>query len=140
MTARIVRKGVDDLEPELAIELWRLEAVGCNHHLKTPPSARLRLRQFEQTSTNPLTALPLMHPDLTNLTAPAPRMPAESSDELALGIATEHSQSQRVDDPGRLGVELVKPMLENVDLCQRRIRTHDQFLSRHRFVHCPNTK
>jgi 2-oxo-4-hydroxy-4-carboxy--5-ureidoimidazoline (OHCU) decarboxylase len=80
MATRIVRKAVDDFEPQLAIEPWRLEAVSCEHHLKTTAAARLCFRQFEQTSTNPPPALLLMHPDLANLAAPAPGVPAESSD------------------------------------------------------------
>jgi len=107
MTSRIVRKDVDDLESQLAIEPWRLEAVGCEHNLKTTPAPRLRLRQFEKTTPDPLPAILLMHPDLTNLAAPAPCVPAEPSDYLTLSIATENSNTQRIVDSSRLGVELV---------------------------------
>ena len=107
MTTRIVWKAVDDLEPQLAIELWRLEAVGCEHNLKTTPAPRLRLRQFEKTMPDPLSAMLLVHPDLTNLAAPAPCVPAEPGDYLILSIATENSNTQRIVDSSRLGVELV---------------------------------
>lgn len=107
MTTRMVRKAVDDLEPQLAIELWRLEAVGCEHNLKTTPAPRLRLRQFEKTTPDPLPAMLLVHPDLTNLAAPAPCVAAEPSDYLTLGIATKNSNTQRIVDSSRLGVELV---------------------------------
>src|SRR5436190_1947936 len=117
MTAGIVREAADDLETQLAVELWRLEAVGCEHHLKTTPAPRFRLRQFEKTTTNPLPAMRLVHPDLTNLAAPAPGVPAESGDDFTLSIATEDRHTHRVDDPGGLGVELVQTLLEKVDLC-----------------------
>ena len=107
MTARIVRKAVDDLEPQLAIELWRLETVGCEHNLKTTPAPRLRLSQFEKTTPGSLPAMLLVHPDLTNLAASAPCVPAEPSDHLTLSIATENSNTQRIVDSSRLGVELV---------------------------------
>jgi len=117
MTTRIVRKAVDDLEPQLAIELWRLEAVGCEHNLKTTPAPRLRLHQFEKTTPDPLPAMLLVHPNLTNLAAPAPGVPAEPGDDLTLSIATENSDPQRIDDSSHLGVELVQTVLEKVDLC-----------------------
>jgi len=93
MTTRIVRQGVDDLEPQLPIELRRLEAVGGEDNLKTPPAAGFPLRQFEKTSTHTLAAMLFIHPNLANLTAPAPGMPAEPRDKLAPGIATRHRQS-----------------------------------------------
>ena len=58
-------------------------------------------------------------------------MPAEPGDYLTQSIATENSHTQRVDDPSRLGVELVQTVLEKFDLCRRRIRSHDQLWSRH---------
>ena len=139
MTTRIVRQAVNDLEPELAIELWRLEAVGGEHNLKTPPAPGLHLRQFEKTTPDPLPAIPLVYPDLTNLAAATPCVPAEAGDDLTLSIATENSKTQRIDDPGRLGVELVQTVLEKVDLCWRRIRSHDQLWSRHSVLRCPDT-
>src|SRR4029453_12219112 len=132
ITTGIVRKAVDDLEPQLAIELWRLEAMGCEHNLEATPAPRLRLRQFEKPTTNPLPAMILVHPDLTNLAAPAPGVPAEPGDYLTLSIATENSKTQRVDDPSRLRVELVQTMLEKVDVCRRRIHSHDHLWNRHR--------
>jgi len=117
MTTGIVRKAVDDLEPQLAIELWRLEAMGGEHNLKTTPAPRLRLHQFEQTTPDPLPAMLLVHPDLTNLAAPAPCVPAEPGDYLTLSIATENSNTQCIDDSSHLGVELVQTVLEKVDLC-----------------------
>lgn len=107
MTTRVVRKAVEDLEPELAIELRRLEAVGREHNLRAAPAPRLRLRQFEKTTPDPLPAMLLVHPDLTNLAAATPRVPAEAGDDLTLSIASEDSNAQRVVDPRRLGVELV---------------------------------
>ena len=107
MTTRIVWKAADDLEPQLAIELWRLEAVGCEHNLKTTPAPRLRLGRFEKTTPDSLPSMFLVHPDLTNLAAPAPCVPAEPSDYLTLSIATENSNTQRIDDSSRLGVEFV---------------------------------
>ena len=96
MTTGIVRKAVDDLETQLAIELWRLETVGCEHNLKTTPAPRLLLRQFEKTTTNSLPAMLLVHPDLPNVAAPAPGVPAESGDDLTPSIATENGNTQRV--------------------------------------------
>ena len=107
MTARIVRKAVDDLEPQLAIELWRLEAVGCEHDLKTTPAPRLRLGRFEKTTPDPLPAMLLVDPHLTNLAAPAPCVPAEPGDYFTLSIATENSNTQHIVDSSRLGIELV---------------------------------
>ena len=117
MTTRIVRKAVDDLEPQLAIELWRLEAVGCEHNLKTTPAPRLRLHHFEKTTPDPLPAMILMHPDLTNLAAPGPRVTAEPGGYLTLSIATENRNTRRIIDSGRLSVELVQAVLQKVDLC-----------------------
>ena len=102
MTTGIVRKAADDLEPQHPIELRRLEAVGREHHLKTTAAPRLRFRQFEKTTTNALPAMLLVHPDLTNLATASPCMPAEPGDHLTLGIATEHRNTQRIDDPSRL--------------------------------------
>jgi hypothetical protein len=107
ITARIVRKAFDDLEAQLAIELWRLEAVGCEHNLKTTPAPRLRFSQFEKTTPDSLPAMLLVHPDLTNLAAPAPCVSAEPSNNLTLSIATENGNTQRIVDSSRLGVELV---------------------------------
>ena len=123
MTTGIVRKAGDDLESHLAIELWRLEAVSGEHHLKTTPSPRLRLRHCEKTSAHPLAAMLLVHPDLTDLAAPAPGVPAESGDDLTLSIATENRNTQRVDDASGLGVELVQTVLEKVDFRQGRIES-----------------
>jgi hypothetical protein len=117
MAGRIVRNSVDDLEPELAIELWRLEAERCEHNLKTTPAPRLRFHQFEKTTADPLPAMLLVHPDLANLAAPAPCVPADPGDYLTLSIATENSNSQRIVDSSHLGVELVQTVLEKVDLC-----------------------
>jgi hypothetical protein len=139
MTTRIVRKAVNDLEPQLAIKPWRLKAVGCEHNLKTPPAPCLHLRQFEETTPDSLPAMPLVYPDLPNLAAAAPCVPAEAGDDLILRIATENSKTQRIDDPSRLGVELVQTVLEKVDLCWRRIRSHDQFWSCHGVLRCPDT-
>ena len=131
MTTRIVRKAVNDLEPQLAIELWRLEAVSGEHNLKATPAPCLRLRQFEKTPPDPLPAMALVYPDLTNFAAAAPCVPAEPGDDLTLSIAPENRETQRIDDPSRLGVELVQTAFEKVDLCWRRIRSHDQLCSRH---------
>ena len=107
MATRKVRKAVDHVEPQLAIKLRRLEAVGCEHNLKTTPAPRLRLSQFEKTTPDPLSAMFLVHPDLTNLAAPAPCVPAEPGDYLTLSTATENSNAQRIVDSSRLGVEFV---------------------------------
>ena len=139
MTTGIVRKTVNDLEPQLAIELWRLEAVGGEHDLTTTPAPCLRLRHFEKTTPDSLPAMLLVHPDLTNLATASPCVPAEPGDHLALSIATEHRDTQRIDDPSRLCVELVQTVLEKVDFCWRRIRSYDQFWSRHSVLRCPDT-
>jgi hypothetical protein len=131
VAARIVRKDVDNLESQLAIELWRLEAVGCEHNLKTTPAPRLRLHQFEKTTPDPLSAMLLVHPDLTNLAAPGPCVPAEPGDDLTLSVAAENSNTQRVVDSSHPGVELVQTLLEKIDLCWRRIRSHNELWGRH---------
>ena len=115
MTTRIVRKAVNDLKPYLAIELRRLKAVGCEHNLKTTATSCLRLRQFEKTTPDPLPAMLLVHPDLTNLAAAAPCVPAEPGDYRTLSIATKNGKTQRIDEPCRLRVELVQTVLEKVD-------------------------
>jgi len=139
MSAGIVRKAVDDREPELAIELWRLEAVSCEHNLKATPAPCLRLRQFEKTTPDPQPAMLLVYPELPNLAATAPCVAAEPGDDLTLSIATENSETQRIDDRSRLGVELVQTVLEKVDLCSRRIRSYDQLWRRHSVLRCPDT-
>jgi hypothetical protein len=139
MSARIVRKAVNDREPQLAIEPWRLEAVSCEHNLKATAAPCLRLRQFEKTTPDPLTAMLLAYPDLPNLAAAAPCVPAEPGDDLTLSIATENRETQRIGDPSRLGVELVETALEKVDLGWRRIRSHNQLWSRHSVLRYPDS-
>lgn len=126
MAAGIAGKAFDDLETEPAIELRRLEAVGGEQDLKAPAAPRLRLRQLEKPTTDPLPAMLLVHPDLTNLAAPAPGVPAESGDDLTLSIAAEDREAQRIEDSGRPGVELVQALLQEVDLRRRRIGSEDE--------------
>ena len=92
MTTRIVRKAANDPEPQLAIELWRLEAVSCEHNLKTTPAPCLRLRQFEKTTPDSLPAMALVYPDLTNLAAATPCVPAEAGDYLTLSVRDRKRQ------------------------------------------------
>ena len=113
--------------------------MSCEHNLEATPAPCLRLRQFEKTTPDPVPAMPFVYPDLTNLAAAAPCVPAEPGDQVTLSIATEHSKTQRIDDPGRPGVELVQTTLEKVDLCWRRIRSHNQLWSCHSVLRCPDS-
>jgi hypothetical protein len=116
MTKRVVRNTVNDLEPQLAVELGRLEAVCGEHDLTTPAASRLRLRHVKKTMPNSLSAIFLVYPDLANLTAPTPCVSTEPGDYLTLSIATKNSKTQRIDDSGHAGVELVQPVLQKADL------------------------
>ena len=131
MATRIVRQAVDDLESQLVIEAWRLEAVGGEHDLKTIAAARFRLRNLQKAAPDPLSAILLIDPDLTDLAAAAPGMSAEPSDHLTPDIATKNSETQGIDNASRLGVELVEAILEKVNLGWRRIRSHDQLWACH---------
>jgi hypothetical protein len=138
MATRIVRQAVDDLESQLVIEPWRLEAVGGEHDLKTTPAPRFRLRDLQKATPDPLPAILLIDPDLTDLAAAAPCMSAEAGDHLTPDIATENSDTQGVDNPGGLGVELVEAILEKVNLGWRRIRSHDQLWVCHCLLRFPD--
>ena len=138
MTARIVRQAVDDLESQLAIEPGRLETVRGEHDLKTTPPPRFRLSDLQQTTANPLPAMLLIDPDLTDLAAAAPGMAAEPGNDLTLSIAAKHRETHGIDDPGRLGVEFVQATLEKINLCRRRIRSHDQLWVCHSLLRCLN--
>jgi hypothetical protein len=131
MTNRVVRNTVNDLEPQLAIELGRLEAVCGEHDLTTPAASRLRLRHVKKTMPNSLASISLVYPNLADFTAPAPCVSTEPGDYLTLSIATKNSKAQRIDDPGHAGVELVQAAFQKVDLLRCRIRSDDQRRARH---------
>ena len=93
MTNRVVRNTVNDLEPQLAIELGRLEAVCGEHDLTTPAASRLRLRYVKKVMPNSLSAISLVYPNLANLTAPTPCVSTEPGDYLTVSIATKNSKT-----------------------------------------------
>ena len=116
MTNRVVRNTVNDLEPQLAVELGRLEAVCGEHDLTTPTASRLSLRHVKKTMPNSLASISFVDPNLADFTAPAPCVSTEPGDYLTVIIANKNRKTQRIDDPGHSGVELVQPVLQKVDL------------------------
>ena len=73
-----------------------------------------------------------MHPQLSNLAASAPRVAAEPADDFVLIVTLEDRKTQRVTDPSRLGVEFIKPILKQPDLCGGWIRSYAWLRRLHR--------
>jgi hypothetical protein len=85
--------------------------------LKTIPSSCLPLRQLQKAPPDAEAPDFLVHPELSNLAASAPRVAAEPGDDFVLIVTLEDRKTQRVTDPSRLGVEFIEPILKQPDLC-----------------------
>jgi hypothetical protein len=81
----------DDLEAVTLVEGRRLEGERHQHDLRASAPSRLLLGSLEQLCTESAVAVRLLHPELAQLTRPAPGVPADPRHDA---IALAHDERE----------------------------------------------
>jgi hypothetical protein len=108
-----------------------LEAERHEKYLPAAPPARFLFCRRKQPRPQPLPATRLLHPELANLRATAPRIPTDPGNDPMGVVPHEDREPRAVGDACRGAVELIEPILEALDLDWRRLGADDEFRSAH---------
>src|SRR5262245_65637679 len=92
MMARILVKHGKDLIAQVLIERRGLETMGIEQHLMTPTRSGFLFRCLHQARAIPLPSEVGMHPEIANITAPAPGPARQTSPDGVL--RTPHEQQK----------------------------------------------
>jgi len=125
--ARVILDRRNPTEPVLRVEFGRLEAVGAEDDLLTVTAASFLLCRLEELRSQTLAPLRFLHPELTDLTATAPGVPANPGDDSPLSIPHEDGKPQAIRDTRSLRVELIEPVFQVLDLLGRRFGFNSEF-------------
>src|SRR5580765_7401531 len=103
---RMIVYGCDDFEIVLLVEGRCLERERHQHDLRAAAPSRLLFGGLEQLRTEASVPLRFLHPELAQLTRPAPRVPTNPRDDA---IARAHEERERlaVANAGGTRIELV---------------------------------
>src|SRR3954453_8091984 len=110
VAVRLILNCGDDFEIVLLVERRCLERERHQHDLRAAAPSRLLLGGLEQLRTEATVPLRLFHPELAQLTCPAPRVPANPRDD-AIVRADEEGKQLSPGDAGGARIELVYPIL-----------------------------
>jgi hypothetical protein len=102
MTTGVVVYGSHNLKAALCVKGWRLEAERGEDDLPTASPASFVLCCTQQPRPQPLSTARLLDPELPDLTATAPRIPADPRDHSASLVFHEDRQPLAVRDARRL--------------------------------------
>src|SRR5687767_5805036 len=121
MTLRIVVHGCYDLKSSPLIKFRRLEAVRRQNDLPAAAAASFVLGCSQQACPQPLAAQYFLHPKLTDLTATAPGVSADSRNNALPVAPHKNCQALAILDSGRLRVKLVQAIFQELNLFRRGI-------------------
>src|SRR5437773_8986967 len=120
-----------DLKAVLRVKRRSLERERHEEDLPAAPPASLVLCCLKQPRSQSLFAPDLLHPELANFEAPAPRVPTDPGSDSICLVSYEDRQPLAVCDACRGRVELVDAILQILNLAWRGLRGDDEFGSRH---------
>ena len=113
---RILVKHGKDLIAQVLIEYRGLETMGIEQHLMTPSRSGFLFRCLHQVRAIPLPSEVGMHPQIANITAPAPSPTRETSPYGVLRISDEQREQLPVGDPGLCVIILVQTIFQKLDV------------------------
>src|SRR5690348_6687770 len=131
MTARVVAHDGHDLKAVLRVKRRSLESERHEENLPAAPPASLLLCCLKQPRSQSLFAPGLLHPELADFHATAPRVPTDPGSDSIFLVPYEDRQPLAVCDACCGRVELVDSILQILNLAWRRLRGDDEFGSRH---------
>src|SRR5262249_58955655 len=98
--ARILVKHGKDLIAQVLVERRGLETMGIEQHLMTPTRSGFLFCCLHQVRAISLPSEVGMHPEIANITAPAPGPARQTSLYGVLRISDEQRQQLPIGDPG----------------------------------------
>jgi hypothetical protein len=124
----------DDFKSVLGIEGRSLEAEGHEKHFPAATPAGLSLCCSKQSRAQSLPAPRLLNPELANLRPTAPRIPADPGDDPMVLVPHEDRQPLAARDACRGGVELIEPILQELNIVWRRLGADEKFTIAHGLI------
>src|SRR5262245_28857595 len=115
--ARILVKHGKDLIAQVLIESRSLETMSIKQHLMTPTGSGFLFRCLHQVCAIPLPSEVGMHPQIADITAPAPGPSCETSPYGVLRIPNEQRKQLPVGDPSLCVIILVQTVFQKLDVC-----------------------
>src|SRR5215831_1989753 len=132
MAVRMVINHRDDLKSMVGVESRGLERERHEKNLAATSPASLLLCCRKESRPEPLFPPRLFYPELPDLQATAPCVPADPGNNSTCLVSHEDRQPPAVSDACRRRVELVDSVLQILDLFWCGIRIDDEFGTRHR--------
>ena len=99
---------------EPRVELWRLEAVGCENYLRATASDGLRFCCSQQRTPEPLIAMVFADPEVRDLATTTPSVATQTGEDLARLVAYVGAQEPSVEIACSISVELVDALGEKL--------------------------
>src|SRR4029453_5540955 len=118
MVARILVKHGKDLIAQVLIEHGGLETMGIEQHLMTPTRSGFLFCCLYQVRAISLPSEVCMHPQIANITAPAPGPSRQTSLYGMLRISPEQRERLSAGDPGLRLIILVQTVFQKLDVCK----------------------
>src|SRR5207245_8625641 len=106
------------LETELAVEPGCLKIMRLQHDLATSALAGLLLDRLQQPHPVAFVAQLGRNEEIAQMAGVAPAPAIGAADNAAVRSAQKQAEQFAVVDPGRLYIELIKPVFEQPDIFQ----------------------
>lgn len=100
------------LVPHAFVEPWGLETVRSQNNLNAATSNGFCFGRAKEQCAESESSMPLVHPDMSELTTSAPSVTVEASDYFARVTPDATRQKHSVEVSGLLRIELVDPIGE----------------------------